>query len=622
MNILPSGSSYTFTLPANNQLTVTSRGGTTVTGPGGLLGTIDGTRTFGGYGGDTIITIAAVGNDCEYGVTEPGNAKLTATPSGGVAIAGPSANYGVSGVVPSGLTTSHIIDAMNYLATRGGGIVQLQPDTYTHTADIPFISGVHVIGAPYAFSFTGNVPDSRWTYADGSRILGTGVETVFYGNNVDQGSPAAQFAVNAISGANLKNIIFDNCLNAVDAGAVNNMGLFGVEFENLYLINSGMNVENFQQSLFRRIYANIDTAVAASGRGIRFASSVAQATLVPGDSIIDNFFRRTNGVYHDPVTFEALAGCALNNLILPRVHVNRYDSGEFSATATFTNGSANISVPDSTLWPVGLPVMFKATVAGFTANYIYFVLTSAANVITLGTYYDSTAQSASASTTGTMYSGGFPNIAIIGRNAGGVLSNMRIRTTLEATNAVGLVAQNTSGGEIEVTDVLPNQHQHVVLRTATNGAVKSQYSSLKTDFDNGAAYTKYDGVRGTITNRIGWGNWNGHFYGTPGVSATSGTANGTTGTVALANAVNSGGTITVTPGGTGIGAGVVATVTFSNAKEFGYVSLTPMNAAAVALQQSANALRMQDPARSTSFDLVTDGALTSGTAYKFGWQSI
>ncbi|OYX76068.1 MAG: hypothetical protein B7Y82_14360 [Sphingomonadales bacterium 32-65-25] len=33
--------------------------------------------TFGGYGGDTIITIAAVGNDCEYGVTEPDAAMLT-----------------------------------------------------------------------------------------------------------------------------------------------------------------------------------------------------------------------------------------------------------------------------------------------------------------------------------------------------------------------------------------------------------------------------------------------------------------------------------------------------------------------------------------------------------------
>ena len=82
MNILPSGNSYTFTLLANHVLTVTSRGGTTVTGPSGLLGAIDGTKTFGGYSVDTVITITAIGNDCEFGATEPANAGL-ATDSAG-----------------------------------------------------------------------------------------------------------------------------------------------------------------------------------------------------------------------------------------------------------------------------------------------------------------------------------------------------------------------------------------------------------------------------------------------------------------------------------------------------------------------------------------------------------
>lgn len=89
MNIISAGNSATFTLPANNQLTVESRGGTTVTGPSGLLGTVDGSQTFGAYSVDTVITVAAVGDDCSYGVTEPSNAKLTTSPSGGVAIVGP-----------------------------------------------------------------------------------------------------------------------------------------------------------------------------------------------------------------------------------------------------------------------------------------------------------------------------------------------------------------------------------------------------------------------------------------------------------------------------------------------------------------------------------------------------
>lgn len=72
MNIITAGNSATFTLLANNLLTVESFGGTTVTGPSGLLGTVDGTSTF-NFSVDTLITIAAVGQECTYGVTEPVN---------------------------------------------------------------------------------------------------------------------------------------------------------------------------------------------------------------------------------------------------------------------------------------------------------------------------------------------------------------------------------------------------------------------------------------------------------------------------------------------------------------------------------------------------------------------
>lgn len=88
MIIIPSGGSATFTLEASNRLTVTSRGGTTVTGPSGLLGTVDGTSTFGGYAVDTEITIAAFGEDCTYGVTEPENALIATDASGNTVLHG------------------------------------------------------------------------------------------------------------------------------------------------------------------------------------------------------------------------------------------------------------------------------------------------------------------------------------------------------------------------------------------------------------------------------------------------------------------------------------------------------------------------------------------------------
>ncbi|MFA6204558.1 MAG: hypothetical protein WC710_15375, partial [Gallionella sp.] len=110
MIILNSGSSDTFTLNAWEQLTVTSRGGTTVTGPSGLLGTVSGTSTFGGYSADTVITISSVMNDCQYGVTEPENAQSSTDANNNSVIVVGSANYAA---LP--------IDANNKAILIGGG---------------------------------------------------------------------------------------------------------------------------------------------------------------------------------------------------------------------------------------------------------------------------------------------------------------------------------------------------------------------------------------------------------------------------------------------------------------------------------------------------------------------
>lgn len=54
------------------------------------------------------------------------------------------------------------------------------------------------------------------------------------------------------------------------------------------------------------------------------------------------------------------------------------------ANATFTSGSANIGVVNSSLFPVGAQVSFTSSANGFTAGWLYFVLSSNANIITVG----------------------------------------------------------------------------------------------------------------------------------------------------------------------------------------------------------------------------------------------
>jgi hypothetical protein len=55
-----------------------------------------------------------------------------------------------------------------------------------------------------------------------------------------------------------------------------------------------------------------------------------------------------------------------------------------AANATFTSGSTNVGVVNSANYPVGASVYFTTSGNGFYSNLSYFVLSSAANVLTLG----------------------------------------------------------------------------------------------------------------------------------------------------------------------------------------------------------------------------------------------
>lgn len=60
-----------------------------------------------------------------------------------------------------------------------------------------------------------------------------------------------------------------------------------------------------------------------------------------------------------------------------------YIVGGTPVAATMTGASANIGVPSSAAFPVGTPVQFDATINGFSVSVTYYVVTSAANVITV-----------------------------------------------------------------------------------------------------------------------------------------------------------------------------------------------------------------------------------------------
>lgn len=423
MNILPSGSSATFTLPANHQLKVSSRGGTTVTGPTGLLGTVDGESMFGIYSEDTVITIAAVMNDCQYGTEEVAD-------SIGVRVEG-IVRRATGGIVPRTNDSEGITIAMALASALGGGVVQLLPVEYDITTDIPLVSGVSVLGVQPIITYSGDIPEEGLSVTGGTVFnLAAGI-TGFKFNNVDNVAEDTNIAAAAITGAKVHGITFIGGARAIDIGAYLKIGAINCEFSDLYGFDQtadfAFNFENFQGVTFSgTIYAH---TTLTTGGGIRLANSLS-STFLPGNSTVTgwlfvyNKFRLNRGVV---IESAGPSGGILNQIkVSGRLQGNRYGAASPDTIAlTTTNGQANIAVPDASVFGIGSPVVFATAPTNFVTVAAYFVIArnTGANTIQLAENpYDTTAITPGSSAAYNVSYSGYPAIEIIA-SAGNSIKN-------------------------------------------------------------------------------------------------------------------------------------------------------------------------------------------------------
>lgn len=393
----------------------------------------------------------------------------------------------------------------------GGGIVLLPDAQITLTSSLPIDTGVHYLGVPPRQTFTTNVPDGNWTITGGTRLVGDGTFPAFWDGTTDQASPtpaSPNFAVGAISNFGIENVSLDTFSYGVKAGATNVPGLQFSTLKNIFIRNCtswGMELHNFMHCDIRRIFGLNNTNF------LHFLASMAAATLSPGNTRMDTLFGLppNNNLNARGIVFEAsVSGAQLNEIFAERVQFNAFNRTQVTQTATFTNASANIAVTDSSKFPVGMPVSFSSTAAGFKASQIYVVLTSAANVITLGNSRSTTAVSATAGTTATIGTFGMPCLEVIGASGAMVMNSIFQGLDLEGTASCHLYAENTSAVQFEVAQV-PNAgaYAHICLRNAQFSYVRSLFSSASTDFDGNSSGSIFEGMRGTIIQRTGIGIW-------------------------------------------------------------------------------------------------------------------
>jgi hypothetical protein len=196
------------------------------------------------------------------------------------------------------------------------------------------------------------------------------------------------------------------------------MGMVWGDFDQLYAFDQtsdhAFDYKNFQHCRFGDHYTS---TTLSTGSGFRIASQLS-STLLPGNSIIDgDIYTYCTNRKNRSITIEASgpAGCILNQIkVSGRLQANRYGAGSPDIIVFTTNGTANISVPDGTVFQVGIPVCFHSTVpTNFTVDVVYFVRTIVGNVITLvENPYDTVDLVAASSSTYNASFSGWPSINI------------------------------------------------------------------------------------------------------------------------------------------------------------------------------------------------------------------
>lgn len=541
--------------------------------------------------------------------------------TGGDVLSASGKAYGLT-VTPLTNTSAGIQQAIDSLAMTGG-TVELQPITYTFTEPVTLRESVSLRGTAPMVSTTTHVPEITWDYVGGTILQGDGTFDGLIYNTTDRGTSIAAFSSDALYNVTLKGFGVKGFTRGIAIGAVNAAGMMFGSIEDVYYKDCsvwGIELQNFIYCQFKKIFGRVTDNSTAGGQ--HYVCSVPLAVLICGNSTWENVFSWSTYRLNRGIVWEQKPGCQLNEMNTIRAQVNKNGETKASQAATFTNGSPNIGVANSAVFPVGIPVSFTTSGNGFVANQTYFVRTSAANVITLANVPVGGSVVNSTGTTGlTIETGGFPNFEVI-TNQGEYMGNTRLMgIDAESINSISFLGCGLSGFVVDMQETSSGALQNIVLRAATDTVVHAVKPSVKTDFDNGAAGTRYfGGATRAVTGQPGHGYWNSKWQsgGSPSIAAAAAAGTGATASSSYSN--NDCGAVSITTG-TSPTTGIIATVTATTLAGFAVYcpTITPTNAAANALSGAAK-VRVQTSVRGTGFDFVVDTALAPSTTYTFNYR--
>ncbi|MDO9007226.1 MAG: hypothetical protein Q8S73_05380 [Deltaproteobacteria bacterium] len=559
-------------------------------------------------------------------------------------------------VTPSAATGAAMQAAIDGVYALGGGTVQLLPVTYTLTAEIALKSGVSLIGVAPTMTITTHTPEGSFILSGGTILQGNGTHKGLTHNAVDLGSASATFSSDTLQAVTVKGIGLTNFTRGIQIGAINSAGCIDSTFEDIYYTNCsewGVDFENFQYSNFFGISGKNSGNTTNGGQ--RYASSVASATLLPGDSVFHKLWHVMNYRANQGIVFDSssVASSGLNDLSVTKSQINRNGEGIFTApvsvaattSITFTGASA---AANCAKFMVGMPVWFTDAAAADVDSAVnawlgkgvsFFVLSNDGNVtITMGSTRDGAAVTWG---TGSPYltTGGFPLWEFRSRLGCDHTNYVFSGIAGESVGAHPIVCQNLKGSAIQVNDLADLNtsftHTHLMMR---GSCVNTRFNidSIKPtvgvgiDLDSGSSGTQVNGLVSKVYGySYGMGTRNGFRLGRGGVGVTAENTSGATvagGTLAFRDSLC--GIVKLAPVSGNIAAGTkVATITGlptkavgSSADGYHYPAVTPTRVSGDASNNdTVYPSYTMEPISSTSFAVYTNDILTSGKTYYFSY---
>lgn len=351
-------------------------------------------------------------------------------------------------------TEAGIRAAAAAVSLMGGGIVQLQPKTYTITSPLPYYNNVYYRGAKAHASMRNNT-------VDGGTILDcvTKAFNCFEYNPTDSGSLPANIGATEGIGGGVLDLGIRRAKYGIKYGALFNGGARDCVVDGVYVTECaqwGIWAENCHNIRWGTVVAYDCVVggvaiVASGGAQWNYGNDTIDSVITQGTPTTSPLMRG--------LSIMSRGGSEINDVLVKHATCIGGNSGDSLDTqsVTYVANSPDIQVTDLSKFAVDVAITAGSSTGGIVTKNTYFVISKSgstgAGTVQISAQMGGTVATPSAGGTLTWYIGGGQGIEVVGygQGLGNTATYVRVLwSDIEVTGPCGYIVQNSVGGRYDL----------------------------------------------------------------------------------------------------------------------------------------------------------------------------